>query len=560
MGLPRVLDEVPVCKGSLPPFEAGSESQTSHPIMLRWRRFCRYYLNCSLQGNGRLLIEVHPQLPCTSPLRYKPTILESPLSSSSSQRKERSSDDLFEKTRMSFGEHLDELRKTLIRALIGVAIGSAFGFSLATPVVKILTGPLERAIIKFNQERAADQILADQGWVGPETQAMLNRRERTPRAVLVDPGQLVTALRNVSPSFLEGLDLQPWRFSIDSIPETEAETIVRMLVEPGTVQNDPAGRISLVTSRLSGSSPDLIAKLKTAGKAAEARGVIAEALNSLLDDRSLSGDPAFAEVVTVPEQGWMTSMFSTPKTTPLQQMKSALDKAFQPDLNRRLNRALITVAFQGKILPQQLDLVPMEIWERTDARPQSLNPIEGFMIWLKAGLITGLVISGPWVFYQVWSFVAAGLYPHEKKQVHVFLPISLLLFVLGVLLVFLFVFDTVLGFFLGVNFSLGIDMQPRINEWLSFVLFLPLGFGLAFQLPLVMLFLNRINVFSVSSYMSKWRIAIMVIFVLAMILTPADPLSMIMLAVPLTFLYFFGVLLCQWFPGRKDPFASHYTE
>ncbi len=461
---------------------------------------------------------------------------------------------------MSFGEHLDELRKTLIRALIGVAIGSAIGFSLATPVVKFLTGPMERAIIKFNQQRAAEDIQTKQGWVGPETQALLDRREQTPRAVKVDPAQLVEALRNVSPTFLEGLDLQPWRFSIDSIPEVETGAIVTLLIDPSSRTTDESGRLALIAGRLASTSPELLAKLESAKESPDARLAIAEALNSLLNDRSLSSDPAFAELLAVVEQGWMSKMFSTEKPTPLQQMKLALDREFHPDLNRRLNRALITTAFGGKIRPQKLDLVSLDIWEPSNARALSLNFMEGFMIWLKAGFITGLVISGPWVAYQVWSFVAAGLYPHEKKHVHIFLPISLLLFVLGVMLVFLFVFDTVLGFFLNVNFNLGIDMQPRINEWLSFVMFLPLGFGLAFQLPLVMLFLNRINVFTVNAYLSKWRIAIMVIFLLAMILTPADPLSMIMLAVPLSFLYFLGVLLCQWFPGNKHPFEDHYAE
>ena len=76
------------------------------------------------------------------------------------------------------------------------------------------------------------------------------------------------------------------------------------------------------------------------------------------------------------------------------------------------------------------------------------------------------------------------------------------------------------------------------------------------QLPLVMLFLNRINVFTIEVYLSKWRIAVMVIFGLSMLLTPADPISMIMLAIPLTILYFFGIGLCHWLPGRRNPFGE----
>jgi sec-independent protein translocase protein TatC len=98
---------------------------------------------------------------------------------------------------------------------------------------------------------------------------------------------------------------------------------------------------------------------------------------------------------------------------------------------------------------------------------------------------------------------------------------------------------------------MGIDPDPRIDEWLSFVLLLPLGFGISFQLPLVMLFLERIGVFSVAAYVEKWRVAVLVIAVLSMLLTPADPGSMLLMAVPLIVLYFGGVLLCRFMPRRK---------
>ena len=88
------------------------------------------------------------------------------------------------------------------------------------------------------------------------------------------------------------------------------------------------------------------------------------------------------------------------------------------------------------------------------------------------------------------------------------------------------------------------------------VVIVPLGFGISVQLPLVRLFLERIGIFDVQAYLSKWRIAILVIFVLAMFLTPADPTSMILMAAPLTVLYFLGVLLCKCMPRRSSPFEE----
>ena len=83
---------------------------------------------------------------------------------------------------------------------------------------------------------------------------------------------------------------------------------------------------------------------------------------------------------------------------------------------------------------------------------------------------------------------------------------------------------------------------------------------MSFQLPLVMLLLERIGVFSVQIYIDKWRIAILVIFVLSMFLTPSDPMSMILMGVPLTCLYFLGIVLCQYMPGRvKSPVGEGYA-
>ncbi len=93
----------------------------------------------------------------------------------------------------------------------------------------------------------------------------------------------------------------------------------------------------------------------------------------------------------------------------------------------------------------------------------------------------------PGIFWHIWGFISAGLYPHERRYVYFFLPASVILFVGGASLAFFGVFHYVLHFLLGFNASLGIDAAPRLNDYMSFALLLPLGFGVAFQLPLVML-------------------------------------------------------------------------
>lgn len=208
--------------------------------------------------------------------------------------------------------------------------------------------------------------------------------------------------------------------------------------------------------------------------------------------------------------------------------------------------------------PDSLQQFEVQTWDKVDIRVQTLNAHEAFMIWMKAGFISGFVFASPFIFYYIWSFIAAGLYPHEKNYIHRYLPISLLLFFAGSALAFLFVFEPVLDFLFSFNRAMDIDPDPRISEWMSFVLFLPLGFGLAFQLPLVMLFAQRIGLIPVDVFVKKWRIAVVVIFILSMFLTPADPISMLLMAGPLCFLYVTGIIFCKYMPGNKNPFAAGY--
>ncbi len=188
-------------------------------------------------------------------------------------------------------------------------------------------------------------------------------------------------------------------------------------------------------------------------------------------------------------------------------------------------------------------------------RPVTLNVQEAFMTYLKVSMIAGLVLSSPWVFYQIWLFVAAGLYKHERKFVYIYGVLSLLLFLAGVVFCFNLVFPFVLKFLLGFNRLLKLEPQIRLSEWINFAILLPLMFGISFQLPLVMKFLQSISLFGVESYRDKRRMAILVIAALSMFLTPADPMSMILMMCPLIILYEFGILLCN-FSSSPNPFAD----
>ena len=239
--------------------------------------------------------------------------------------------------------------------------------------------------------------------------------------------------------------------------------------------------------------------------------------------------------------------------------------ATRPEANGQQTRDNASNSAVKKVVPEKPLMLRMrspvfaELRATADRtlRPVALNVQEPFMTYLKVTFITGVVLASPWLFYQAWLFVAAGLYPHERKYVHIYLPVSLGLFFGGALFCYYLVMPFVLDFLLGFNAKLQIAPQIRLSEWISFVLMLPLMFGLSFQLPLVMLFLERINVFDVHTYRSKFRIAILVISILSMLLTPsADPMSMLLMMGPLIALYGVGIWLCSMNATKPSPFSE----
>jgi sec-independent protein translocase protein TatC len=180
----------------------------------------------------------------------------------------------------------------------------------------------------------------------------------------------------------------------------------------------------------------------------------------------------------------------------------------------------------------------------------SLAPLETFMIFFMVCMVTGLVVASPWVFYQVWTFIAAGLYRHERYYVMKFLPFSLGLFLGGVMLCFFYVLPFTLKFLLDFNVWLDVEPSLRIKEWMSFATVLPLIFGLCFQTPLVMMVLERIGVFTAEDYRAKRKIALLVIVIAAAAITPTgDPMTMMLLAGPMYGLYELGIRLI---PARKE--------
>jgi len=187
-----------------------------------------------------------------------------------------------------------------------------------------------------------------------------------------------------------------------------------------------------------------------------------------------------------------------------------------------------------------------------ERRLQILSPAAGIISYIKIALMAGLILSSPWVFYHIWMFVAAGLYAHEKKYVHKAVPFSAILFVTGALFFLFVVAPLTLGFL--VKFNEGV-LDARSNftfaDYISFVTMLMLVFGVAFQTPIAIFFLNRTSLVSIQALRKSRKFVLLGIFVIAAMATPPDVISQVTLAIPLYLLFELGIILSVFAERRR---------
>jgi sec-independent protein translocase protein TatC len=198
--------------------------------------------------------------------------------------------------------------------------------------------------------------------------------------------------------------------------------------------------------------------------------------------------------------------------------------------------------------------------ERMVIRPPMLSTLtitEGFVVYLEVAFYCGIVFASPWVFYQIWSFIAAGLYSHEKRLVNVYLPVSLALFLGGVVLCEFLVMPVAVEYLLSFNEWLGLEPDLRLSNWLSFAIMMPVIFGVAFQTPLVMFILCRLGIVEAATFARWRRYAIFGLACLAAILSASpDLISFGSLAIPLCLLYEVGIILCRFVPPAAPEFED----
>jgi sec-independent protein translocase protein TatC len=357
-------------------------------------------------------------------------------------------EDMFNETRMSFGDHLEDLRTHLWRAVKGFFVAMVFSLFIGNYVVEFIAAPVQKQLQRFYDRQSRRQA------------ADLEERAK-------------------DPNFFTATQRYPIIMS-----KNQLRAAVGLPTEPEPVLGATVHAFERILDKLE--------------------------VADLVDRKKLDADSS----------------------------RVVLDIA--------INDPKFLIGMVG---------------EGSKMRPNSLktfNVTEAFMVYFKVSMVTGLIIGSPWIFIQIWAFVAAGLYPHEKKLVNVYLPFSIALFLVGAAVCQFLVIPKAIEFLLSFNEWMGLEPDLRLTEWLSFAMMMPLIFGVSFQTPLVMLFMFKIGIVDVAGFRSYRKIAWFLMAIFAAIITPTvDALSMLFLWVPMGFLYELGILMCAWQP--QTPFEEVET-
>tara|TARA_B100000780_G_scaffold237619_1_gene178780 strand:+ start:903 stop:1667 length:765 start_codon:yes stop_codon:yes gene_type:complete len=167
---------------------------------------------------------------------------------------------------------------------------------------------------------------------------------------------------------------------------------------------------------------------------------------------------------------------------------------------------------------------------------------ETFLTYLKVSFFAAFFVTCPFILMQIWKFIAPGLYKHEKIAIVPYLILTPILFFLGGMLVYYLIMPLAIKFFLsfessGLSTGLPIQLEAKVNEYLSLIMKLIFAFGISFQLPVVLSLLARIGIVDAKFLKERRKYVVVIIFTVAALLTPPDPITQIGLAIPLLILY-----------------------
>ena len=172
---------------------------------------------------------------------------------------------------------------------------------------------------------------------------------------------------------------------------------------------------------------------------------------------------------------------------------------------------------------------------------------EAFLAYLQLSLFSALILTTPFISYQIYTFLAPGLYSFEKTIAKILFILVPILFLIACIFVYFLIIPVAWDFFLGFGFinNMPVVFEARISQYFGLIIKLMVSFGIAFELPVILIVLFLLKIISLQGMIKKRRIAIVINFILAAILTPPDVLTQFMLALPMCLLYEVAILVCK---------------
>ncbi len=234
------------------------------------------------------------------------------------------------------------------------------------------------------------------------------------------------------------------------------------------------------------------------------------------------------------------------------------------ELRRRLTRAILSIVvgfgvafFFAAELAQFLRTPLKTAWAQAEApgQPdlQALGVQDALLVDFRVALMAGIFLALPVIFYQLWMFISPGLYSREKRFVIPFVLISAIMFVTGAWFAYEFVLPYGYAFMIEYSNTRGVQVKPELANYIKGTTRILLAFGVVFEFPLLIAFLAKAGVVTNRTLMRYWRIAVLVIFILAAFLTPPEPMTQVMMAGPMVVLFFVSVGVAYLINPYKEP-------
>jgi Tat protein translocase TatC len=447
-------------------------------------------------------------------------------------------------SRMTFGEHLEELRKRILISLLYLVVGVVVAMGFQKELVDIALGPHKRAFSGAQKLRLLKRLDEMLEGIAPLRTMEPQKAQIDDRVLVVGPirWEALFAADIQSREALEGITT-PFRelggelgLQLDSLTDDERAGLEEIFDRHGervaaeiVAQFAPREAVESVAD-----IPRLLRRLETEYRdfASKNRGGSLQELISWGDDLDgLIGE--FAD---------LNDFLDTRRAEVL------AGELTLAEIRDHANETGIGPALLD--VHDRLDTILSAMKSAHRAEIMVISYLEQFYTHMKVAIIFGLLFTIPFILFEMWKFVGAGLYIQEQRYVVTFLPFSLALFVVGAYFGYEVLIPVALTFLAGWG-DANVNIAFTLGSYITLFFTLTLVLGLVFQTPLVMVFLTKIGAASVASFRKHRRIAIMVGVILAAFLTPPDPFSLVLMAGPMILLYEFGILVCQLLGPRK---------